>query len=629
MKKNIILLILFSGLLNISGQVQEIFRNTVVLGVGEITPYTNYHVRANKSIELIEGFTFDGAYASKEFLAEIELKELALAENNSMQGGPEGDVGVLVGTDGLVGAIPGAFNVSPSGASTYTIPIECPPGINGMTPQVALFYNSQVGNGIAGWGWNISGTSAITRVPKNQYYDGIVKAIQWNDSDVFAFNGIRMFEVWGNADSKEYRLENDPTVKIIANDWTAGEGPESFTVWTADGKKHYLGSNWKSKQSLFWNDQYTRNPGDILAWNISGAEDPYGNYLKYDYEVDSSTYSSGVYYKNYRVIEIDYTGNGTKDPFYKIHFNYQGRTDEINSYISLKQLRIANRLKEIDIQYESSVIKKYTLDYEMINGYSHLNSVHLSGMGEEYNKTVFSHNTETIQSTINQGYESSQMDGYEPESLITGDFNGDGRIDYCQRYIEEDGNVYYYYYSVYLSGNYNNSLIFSHKGDYQEGETDETGMLWWKKSILQGGVITGDFNRDGADDFVTFQTNGNSITCKIFDLKHDESTGNFKEISSLTQTFDYKGSNFDGSDLPFYAIAEINGDGLSDLIIINSNPNSSGYHDMKLLVSNSTGYTKISTSIRLNNEKIEAFHVFDMNGDGLSDILVMQESVSK
>ena len=64
-----------------------------------------------------------------------------------------------------VGSINGSFAVSPLGAATYTIPIECPQGLPGMTPQVAITYNSQAGNGVAGYGCSISGISVITRVP--------------------------------------------------------------------------------------------------------------------------------------------------------------------------------------------------------------------------------------------------------------------------------------------------------------------------------------------------------------------------------------------------------------------------------------------------------------------------------
>jgi len=57
-------------------------------------------------------------------------------------------------TDNLraVGEIPIYSDVSPTGAMTYEVPLEIPPGINGFQPEIALVYNSQSGNGINGNG---------------------------------------------------------------------------------------------------------------------------------------------------------------------------------------------------------------------------------------------------------------------------------------------------------------------------------------------------------------------------------------------------------------------------------------------------------------------------------------------
>ena len=51
-----------------------------------------------------------------------------------------------------VGETNGELSVSLSGAATYNIPIEVPPGLNGVVPQLSLNYSSQSGEGIAGGG---------------------------------------------------------------------------------------------------------------------------------------------------------------------------------------------------------------------------------------------------------------------------------------------------------------------------------------------------------------------------------------------------------------------------------------------------------------------------------------------
>ena len=77
------------------------------------------------------------------------------------------------------GTIQGQFNVSPTGAATYSIPIEVPPGINGMQPKLSLEYNSNAGNGPLGVGWALGGLSKITRCPQTYARDGKIHGVDF------------------------------------------------------------------------------------------------------------------------------------------------------------------------------------------------------------------------------------------------------------------------------------------------------------------------------------------------------------------------------------------------------------------------------------------------------------------
>lgn len=96
-----------------------------------------------------------------------------------------------------VGATPGAFAVSPSGAATYSIPIFVPPGTNGMQPQLSLSYNSQGGNGLVGMGWSIGGLSVIHRCGATIATDGFKGGVNYDTNDKFCLDGERL--IWVEA----------------------------------------------------------------------------------------------------------------------------------------------------------------------------------------------------------------------------------------------------------------------------------------------------------------------------------------------------------------------------------------------------------------------------------------------
>ena len=159
---------------------------------------------------------------------------------SSLTGGPNP-------TDsGVVGAIGGTVDVGMMGAAVYTIPIELPEGINGMQPSLAITYNSQAGNGLLGWGWDLAGLSCIERTGQTRYHDGAVGAVTLNDAtDRFMLDGKRLIAVANYTDSVEYKTEQDEMSKVMAYyAWSTSFGKESmgpvftishFKVWKPDG----------------------------------------------------------------------------------------------------------------------------------------------------------------------------------------------------------------------------------------------------------------------------------------------------------------------------------------------------------------------------------------------------------
>jgi len=128
-------------------------------------------------------------------------------------------------------------SVSPSGAAAYSIPIEAPPGVNGIQPKLALNYNSQGGNGLVGMGWGLSGLSTIHRCAQTVAQDGVKGGINLDVNDRFCLDGQRLVNVVGvyGASGTEYRTEVESFSKISSSG-IAGTGPASFTVRTKDGK---------------------------------------------------------------------------------------------------------------------------------------------------------------------------------------------------------------------------------------------------------------------------------------------------------------------------------------------------------------------------------------------------------
>jgi hypothetical protein len=213
--------------------------------------------------------------------------------------------------NGVVGAIGGVVDVGGLGAATYTIPLELPEGIGGVQPSLSVTYNSQSGNGLLGWGWTLGGLSAISRIGKNLFLDGMMKGVNFN-GDCFALDGQRLIENGGTYWSSgiEYRTEIDGMSRIVSyTEDSIVHGPAKFKVWTSNGFIMEYGHTPDSKIAYKSKDDTTKY--EVALWLLSKVQDRDGNYMKYEY---------GKGEAHYCVKKISYTGNADAG-FYPRYLN--------------------------------------------------------------------------------------------------------------------------------------------------------------------------------------------------------------------------------------------------------------------------------------------------------------------
>ena len=235
------------------------------------------------------------------------------------------------------GDMGGVFNVSESGAATYTLPFDLPEGINGMVPSLGLVYNSQSGNGVAGMGVSIYGTSVITRTVKDIYHDEKVGGITYTDSDVYSLDGVRLIQKTGGSD---FRPENSP------ND---------YFMKTTYGFKAEL----QNGNIAYFEYKATAN-GVAYAWYLNKVEDRYGNVMYYSYSaVNGCVYLSTV----------TYGGNlgGSTNLSNKISFEYEDRDDKMPYIVNGAKCSMNKRLKSVTITTNGTERNKYTLTYSKSN----------------------------------------------------------------------------------------------------------------------------------------------------------------------------------------------------------------------------------------------------------------------
>ncbi len=596
---------------------------------GDLHYIASEHIRCFP--EPPSGFSYSTISASESFHAEID--PFLIVPPDEEPGGPGG----VVGNDGMVGSLPGSFNVSGIGAATYTIPIEVPAGRAGITPNISLNYNSMAGNGPLGIGWSIGGLSSISRTGTNYYNDNPTEDEDWrpdpvdfDEQDRFMLDGQRLVlldpvnDTYGSDETTEYRTEQESFTRIISYGESGKNGPQYFIAWTKDGKKIEYGRTGNSAMQASG-----RTDDAVLTWMVNKISDRWGNYMEFEYDLVST---------NIRISGIKYTGKmdlGTNtisnNPFYVVEFYYEDngvRLDESVKYISGSSITMDFLLKDIKVYHQTDAgtrtrIKTYDINYSG-DEFKHIASVQMIGQAEgcKLNKTVFQRGDEAVNFDMNtvQVPFNVIVGGNSCHRLrdFYGDFNGTGKTDIFRvygYYEDNSGKAVAEKWKWYRYNGNNFELV--------QSENLPGGEYFMKMEI-------GDINGDGYDDV---------MRC----FKHDDYIRLTMLVSNgsnylVFHTFNQYINLIDNEDLDYDVrpfLADTDGDGLDEVVIVDEFPHTNlpdpyltriRTYDLNVLTNSTIDVTLQCERIKSDALKpTDQVFFADFNASGTEDMLYVGE----
>lgn len=524
-----------------------------------------------------------------------------------------------------VGSPAGSFSVSPMGAALYNVPIDVPKGFGKMTPSLSISYNSQSGMGLAGYGFNISGLSVITRGMKDIAHDGYAAGINYYDSCALYLDGKRLLLVSGNAgqDGCVYTPEGDPFTTVT----THGTGTSVwFEIHTADGITYEYGNTSDSKQTFTWIILNFVN-----AWYVNRAEDALGNYITYTYGRDQLfvypvciTYGGNTNMETglQNTVEFNYTTLGAAAQPFRLK-GTGGKMDKL--------------LTSVISKTGSSVFRRYELTYNKTSDGSYTKFPRLTkvteknGSGEAMNPVKFTweYLPTTELTAIPQQIELAHESGtfsIMGRCFFATDMTGDGISELVTIYNTEEnffntitygGRCAVYSFSPGSDG----VLTTNFCGGFDIGAQVDNDM-WHHYTV---GQLSADYDGDCKNDLfipiINVIDNNRYVDLRIIKGQSviDQELAGYRFRNIGLKSNDYNNN-------PLFATADLDHDGRGDMVYLETVPQN-GKYGIGFLRGRADGSnTPIlsDTTLTLTSAPRKMF-CSDYDGDGMSDLLVLTE----
>jgi hypothetical protein len=506
----------------------------------------------------------------------------------------------------MVVNLAGQLDVSDLGAATYTLPIDLPPGINGLQPGISLSYSSMNGNGPMGIGWNLAAGGSITRCGRTFEQDGVHDGVDFDGDDQYCLDGQRLrmtnTGVAYAQDGQLMRTEMETFQKIVPSGNINGD-PERFTVTHADGSVQIYGS-----------DNFRRifNANNRIASYLLAEVKDVNNSIQYTYSK-----TNNAAYNIPALTQITYNG-------YSVQINYASRSDVIRGHLAPSTpYNYFQRVNQINVLHQGRVLYSYQLNYEQVDASLQLSRLVSIQRCLPSNTSCtpplqFSYEKENgvmggFNNTYNATPQTTTADQFnikDTHNYKTGDFNADGKMDFVQLASPT-------VMKLWLS---NGDGTFTIKTINAPAADPDLKAPNFQNDTIGSKVVypfyPGDFDGDGDTDLVHLTGDNTMVTWL------SNGNGNFTHrVTSSSRWVNPAGTD-EKTGYYNYRVGEFNGDGIADLLNLYAN------NSVRVLLGKGDGtfsevVTSVSTSLGTYGVSFNRyrFDQGDFNGDGLTDLV--------
>jgi YD repeat-containing protein len=332
--------------------------------------------------------------------------------------------------DRAVSGVGGGVSVDPfTGTATASIPIDVPPGRNGMQPSLSLVYESGGGNGWVGMGWKLEHQGIFRQDKFGVSYTNNVGP----NAFLVKMSGVRDDLVEAPGLPGEWRAKIEGGFSRIQQ---IGSGSTMYWVATSrDGRKFYFGQTSASRLA---------DPSDatkIFAWCLDKVIDLDGNYMELTYWGDTANnqgYLDQISYGGH-----DGTGGVTPKAHthvIKLYRDAGTRPDQPDMYLANYRMKTKYLLKTIEVKANENPVRTYEFTYNVSPATSRslLASVKQHGKdagvdasgtitpGTSLPATTFSYSADTQTFTDGTAWATGWCSGTR---FAPADLNGDGKQD--------------------------------------------------------------------------------------------------------------------------------------------------------------------------------------------------------